>query len=155
MRSEQLIELEYPALIRGGNLPHLPMGIAYEAVQLEEMRTIDPIVQGRDRRRFGTRARNDASGPSQVRMNHIRNEFLNLPLDRPLSTQPSRHFGYAHPARNCVENGRAETAPMETPHDQQDLVLGSLKARQFRGIAFGAGEAAGQDDVHYAHGWLL
>src|SRR5580704_2360703 len=136
MRSEQLIELEYFALVRGRDLPHLPMGVAYKAIQLQEMRTIDPVVQSRNRRRFGMRARNDASGSSQVRMNDIWNKLLNLPLNRPLGTQPSRHLRHMYLVRNRVENGRAEAAPVQAPHDQHDLVLGRLKAGQFRGIAF-------------------
>ena len=47
--------------------------------------------------------------------------------------------------RNDVENGRAEPAPMQAPHDQHDRVLGRLKARQFRGIALGAGDESRAD----------
>jgi len=96
MRSEQLIELEYFALVRGRDLPHLPMRVAYKAVQFQEMRTIDPIVQSRNRRRFGMRARDDASGSPQVRMNDIGNKLLDLPLNRSLSTQPSRHLRHMY-----------------------------------------------------------
>src|SRR6266403_3331835 len=86
-----------------------------------------------------------------MRMNDVRKKFLNASLDRPLRAQPRRDRGSTHSVRDCVDNGWAEPAPMRASHDEHDVMLGCLKARELRGIAFGAGEAAGKDDVHNAH----
>src|SRR5882724_9908890 len=86
-----------------------------------------------------------------MRMYDVRTKLLNASLDRPLRAQPRRDRGNMHSVRDCVDNGCAEPAPMRASHDEHDVMLGCLKARELRGIAFGAGEAAGKDDVHDAH----
>jgi hypothetical protein len=40
---------------------------------------------------------------------------------------------------------------MSAAHDEHDIVLGRLKAGEFRSVTFRAGEAAGENDVHDAH----
>ena len=151
MRGEQLIEFEYFPAISGWNLPHLPMRVAYEPVKLEEMRAVGFDVQSRDRRRVRARARDDTRGSAQMGMNDVGTKFMNASLDRRLCEQPSRDRRYLHPIRYGIDNRCAEPTPMLAPHDEHDVVVGCLKAREFRSVALGSGEAAGKDDVHNVH----
>jgi hypothetical protein len=84
-------------------------------------------------------------------VNDVRMEFLNTSLDRSLCAPPGRDRNDTYPVRDCIHDGRTESAPMRATHDQRDLMLSGLKAGKFRSIALGSREAAGKDDVHDAH----
>ena len=86
-----------------------------------------------------------------MRMNDVRNKFLDVSLDRTLSSQPGRDRRNTHTRGDRVDDGCAAPAPMGAPHDEHDVVFGRLKAGEFRGIAFGSGETGGKNDVQYAH----
>src|ERR1700678_3752686 len=116
------------------------MSIAYEAVELEEMRPIGSDMQCCDRCCVGPRARDDARGPAQMGMDDVRNKFLDASLDRTLSSQPGRDWRNTHALGDRVDDGYAAPVPMGAPHDEGDVVFSRLKAREFRRIAFGSGE---------------